>query len=119
MRFIADENVPIGVVEELIAASHDVVSVATLMPGVLDRDVLRYAAADSRILLTFDKDYGDLAYRMETTAMLAGIVLIRSPMPRTREDCRNLALLIAARGDWAGHFSVIEPGRIRRRELSS
>jgi len=119
MRFLADENVPIGVVEELIAASHDVKWVASFMPGVRDREVLRYAAMESRILLTFDKDYGDLAHRSEVPVMPAGIVLIRSAMPRTREACRALALTIAAHADWAGHFSVIEPGRIRRRQLRS
>lgn len=72
---------------------------------------------DRRILLTFDKDYGDLAHRKETTALPAGIVLIRSPVPRTRANCRELALVIAAREDWAGSFTVIEPGRIRRRQL--
>jgi hypothetical protein len=35
MRFLADENVPIGVVEELTAGSHEVEYVARLSPGVL------------------------------------------------------------------------------------
>jgi predicted nuclease of predicted toxin-antitoxin system len=119
MRFLADENVPVGVIEELIAISHDVEWVARLTPGVRDAEVFRQAATDARILLSFDKDYGDLAHRAESTIMPAGIVLIRSPVPRTREDCRALALVIAARDDWAGNFSVIEPGRIRRRQLQS
>jgi predicted nuclease of predicted toxin-antitoxin system len=119
MRFLADENVPVGVVEELIAAAHDVQWVVWLAPGLLDSEVLRRAAMEGRILLTFDKDYGDLAHRSETAIMPAGIVLIRSPVPRTREACRDLARVIAGRGDWAGHFSVIEPSRIRRRELRS
>ena len=117
MRFLADENVPFGVVEELIAASHEVEWVARLTPGVLDREVLRRAAVDHRILLTFDKDYGNLAYKSGDWMMAAGIVLIRSPTPRTREVCSKLARLIAAREDWTGYFSVIEPGRIRRRRL--
>jgi predicted nuclease of predicted toxin-antitoxin system len=119
MRLLADENVPVGVVEELIAASHDVQWVVRITPGLLDSDVLRRAAMDSRILLTFDKDYGDLAHRSATPMMPAGIILVRSPVPRTREACRDLARLITGRDDWAGHFSVIEPGRIRRRELRS
>lgn len=117
MRFLADENVPIGVVDELIALSHDVEWMVKLAPGASDSEVLRRAATHGRILLTFDKDYGDLAHRRETMVMTAGIVLIRLPMPKTRDACRNLALVIATREDWAGHFSVIEPGRIRRRQL--
>ena len=85
--------------------------------GSPDAEVLRYAAINRFILLTFDKDYGDLARRKETNILPAGIVLIRSPVPRTREDCRKLAHLIAARDDWVGYFTVLEPGRMRRREL--
>jgi hypothetical protein len=44
MRFLADENVPVGVIEELIAISHDVEWVARLTPGVLDAEVFRQAA---------------------------------------------------------------------------
>jgi predicted nuclease of predicted toxin-antitoxin system len=119
MRFLADENVPVGIVDELTAASHDVEWVARLAAGAPDGEVLRRAASAGRILLTFDKDYGDLAHQGDTEIMPAGIVLIRSPVPRTKEDCRRLAAVIAAREDWAGHFSVIEPGRLRRRQLPS
>jgi predicted nuclease of predicted toxin-antitoxin system len=119
MRFLADENVPIGVVEELTVASHDVEWVAKLAPGVLDREVLRRAAGEGRILLTFDKDFGDLAHKGEVMIMPTGIVLIRAAMPRTREECRKLAWVIAGREDWAGYFSVIEPARVRRRRLRS
>jgi predicted nuclease of predicted toxin-antitoxin system len=117
MRFLADENVPFGVVEELITVGHDAEWVGKLAPGAPDGEVLKHAAMDGRILLTFDKDYGDLAHRRETAVLPTGIVLIRSPVPRTREDCRKLARAIAARDDWAGYFTVVEPGRIRRREL--
>ncbi len=78
MRFLADENVPIGVIDELIAVSHDVAWVATLTPGIRDSEVLKHAAMDGRVLLIFDKDYGDLAYRTQVTHMPVGIVLIRS-----------------------------------------
>src|ERR1043166_6811321 len=88
MSFLADENVPIGVVEELVVIGHDVEWVGKITPGALDDEVLRQAAKDRRIPLTFDKDYGDLAHRKETTALPAGIVLIRSPVPRTRANCR-------------------------------
>jgi predicted nuclease of predicted toxin-antitoxin system len=97
MRFLADENVPISVTEELIAASHDVEWVARLTPGILDAEVLRRAGREDRILLTFDKDYGDLAHNSEIAIIPAGIVLIRSPVPRTSEACRALARVIAAR----------------------
>ena len=117
MRLPADEKIPIGLIDALTAASHDVQSVARLSPGSLDAEVLTRAAMDARILLTFDKDYGDLAYRSEAAVRPAEILLIRSPVPRTKEACQELARVITARDDSVGHFSVIEPGRMRRRQL--
>jgi hypothetical protein len=38
------------------------------------------------------------------------------PMPRPGDVGRRLADLVMSRDDWAGHFSVVEPGRIRMRK---
>ena len=47
----------------------------------------------------------------------SGIVLIPLPMPRAAEAGTILAARIHERADWAGHFTVIEPGRVRMRHL--
>jgi hypothetical protein len=117
MRFLANENFPGTAVAILDAAGHDVVWVRTAAPGARDPDVLAWAVRDERILLTFDKDFGELA-RAAALPAICGVVLLRLPMPKPGEAGRRLADLIAARDDWAGHFSVIEPGRIRMRPLT-
>jgi predicted nuclease of predicted toxin-antitoxin system len=61
MRFLANENFPGTAVAALIAAGLDVVWVRNTAPGVSDPDVLSWAIRDERILLTFDKDFGELA----------------------------------------------------------
>ena len=71
---------------------------------------------EHRILLTFDKDFGELA-RGSALPRSCGVVLFRMPMPKPEEAGLGLAALIAAREDWAGNFSVIEPGRVRMRPL--
>lgn len=81
-----------------------------------DADVLAWAIRDRRILLTFDKDFGELA-RNVTLPAESGIILFRLPMPHARNVGERLATVIASRADWAGHFSVIEPDRIRMRRL--
>jgi predicted nuclease of predicted toxin-antitoxin system len=116
VRFLADENFPQAAVLALQAAGHDVLWVANTQPGAPDTDVLARATREHRILLTFDKDFGELA----TRALLppdSAVVLLRIPPPRTSEAARKLADVVTARTDWAGHFSVIEPGRIRMRPL--
>jgi hypothetical protein len=57
---------------------------------------------------------GELA-KAAATPLTCGIMLFRIPMPRAAEVGERLVALIASRDDWAGHFSVIEPGRVRMR----
>lgn len=116
MRFLADENMPGDAVHELRAAGFDTSWVRQGAPGMADRDVLAWAMRDGRILLTFDKDFGELAFASGLPAM-CGVILFRLPMPRSKTAGTLLARLVTTRTDWAGHFSVIEPGRVRMRTL--
>jgi Domain of unknown function (DUF5615) len=116
MRFLANENFPGTAVSALAAAGHDVVWIRAAAPGIADSDVLAWAARDERILLTFDKDFGELA-RQVVMPPACGVILLRVPMPKPGDLGQRLANLIAGRDDWAGHFSVIEPSRIRMRPL--
>ena len=63
MRFLANEHFPGAAVTALTARGHDVVWVRVSAPGTSDADVLAWAAREQRILLTFDKDFGELAGR--------------------------------------------------------
>jgi predicted nuclease of predicted toxin-antitoxin system len=61
MRFLADENIPGDAVAELEAAGHDIISIRIAAPGSKDEDVLALAVRETRIILTFDKDFGELS----------------------------------------------------------
>ena len=116
MRFLANENFPGPAVAALQAAGRDIVWVRTTKPGATDLDVLAWAIREERILLTFDKDFGELA-RASARCARYGIVLFRLPMPRSADVGQRLAGRLAERSDWSGHFAVVEPGRIRLRRL--
>ena len=118
MRFLADENFPGAAIVQLQAAGHDVVSVRVSAPGLADSDIYSWAVREERILLTFDKDFGELAGR-ELLHENCGVVLFRIPMPRSEDIGVRLADLLLSRDDWAGHFSVVMPGRIRMRPLGA
>lgn len=75
MRLLADENVHAALVQWLRAGGHDVRYVSEDCPSLADRDVLEWAMRESRILLTDDKDFGDLAVRHQISAK--GIILVR------------------------------------------
>ena len=116
MRFLANENFPGAAVAALEAAAHEIAWVRRIAPGVSDEVVLAWAARERRILLTFDKDFGELA-RTSDLPISCGIVLFRTPMPKADAAGQQLAELLGSRDDWVGHFSVVEPGRIRMRLL--
>lgn len=84
MRFLADENLPGAAVTALRAAGHDVAWVRTDAPGSTDRVILERAVAEARGLVTFDKDFGELAWRFGLPAH-CGVVLFRVAMPNPTE----------------------------------
>jgi Domain of unknown function (DUF5615) len=116
LRFVADENFPRAAVAALEAAGHDIVWVRLTAPGAADADVLAFAARESRVLLTFDKDFGEVAARSALSPD-CGVVLFRVPAPSGASAGQRLAARIAERDDCNGHFSVVEPGRVRMRPV--
>jgi predicted nuclease of predicted toxin-antitoxin system len=68
MRILANENFPALAIEALRAHGHDVVWMHTDAPGSKDRDVIQRAESENRVLLTFDKDFGELAFRLKLPA---------------------------------------------------
>jgi predicted nuclease of predicted toxin-antitoxin system len=116
MRFLANENFPLDAVEALRQDGHDVTWIRTEFPGISDPEVLSLAQAEERILLTFDKDFGELAFRSKLPVTV-GIILFRIKAPSGAVVAQKVARAIAMRDDWYGHFSVVEDDKIRMRML--
>jgi predicted nuclease of predicted toxin-antitoxin system len=116
MRFLANESFPLKAVEALQEQGHDVLWVRTDCPGITDEEVLFRAQTDDRILLTFDKDFGELAFRSGLSAS-SGIILFRISPQSPSFVARIASAAIASRSDWTGHFSVVEESRIRMTPL--
>jgi predicted nuclease of predicted toxin-antitoxin system len=112
MDILANENFPGDAVEALRDQGHDVIWVRTEAPGISDAEVLELAQNQNRILITFDKDFGELAFRTRLPAR-NGSVLFRISMPSPRRVSLAAVTALGSRDDWAGHFSVIEDDRIR------
>jgi len=62
MRFLADEGCDFCVVRALRKAGHDVKAIAEMSPGIPDEEVAMLSAGEMRILLTEDKDFGQMVY---------------------------------------------------------
>lgn len=112
MRLLANENIPAEAVEFLREQGHDVAWARDQAPGSSDRAILDRARSEKRVLVTFDKDFGELAFRTRLPSE-CGIILLRISAPSSGHIARFLAQALASQGDWAGHFAVIEDDRIR------
>jgi predicted nuclease of predicted toxin-antitoxin system len=116
MRILANENFPEDAVEALRRAGYDVAWVRADAPGSSDRDVLRRAHSEDRILITFDKDFGELAFKIGLPAT-SGVVLFRISAPSSAHIAQVAVNVLSSRTDWKGHFSVVEDRRIRMTPL--
>lgn len=117
MNLLANENFPLLSVRLLRTAGHDVASVIEDTPGASDEDVLKRASQEKRVMLTFDRDYGELLYRYKSFPP-SGILYFRF-VPSAAEEPAQILLTIMEEGKVVipGKFTVIERGRIRQRAL--
>jgi predicted nuclease of predicted toxin-antitoxin system len=117
VRILADENVSRLAVQSLRAAGHDVVAVKDVMPGATDREILAHAQNEDRILITLDKDFGDLAFQGRLPAQ-CGVVLFRLSVPDPAHLAERINTVFNSRSDWSGHFAVVDDDTIRLRSLA-
>jgi predicted nuclease of predicted toxin-antitoxin system len=117
LRILADENIFGVTVDALKKLGHNVVWACIDLPGESDEALLRIAAADSRLVLTLDKDFGDLAFKQKLPAP-HGVILLRVHGLSDEGATEVLIQAVVTRNDWSEYFSVIEPGRIRVTPLS-
>jgi len=115
---LANENIPWETVEALIADGHDVDWVRRSGPGSSDLVVISKAMAENRILVTFDKDFGELAFRARLPAT-CGIILFRILTPSASYVTQIVRRALASRDDWIGNFSVVEEHQVRISPLPS
>ena len=83
MKLVADESVEGPTVYGLRAAGHEVLFIAEISPGIEDTAVLQLARREEALLLTADKDFGELVFRNREPHY--GVLLIRS-VDRTLEQ---------------------------------
>jgi predicted nuclease of predicted toxin-antitoxin system len=117
VRFLADESCDYGVVKTLRTAGHDVAAVVEDSPGTADREVFARSRREQRVLLTEDKDFGQLAVATELGEQ-EGLILIRCPEQSRGDLPAAISALVAADGHrLVGALVVWTPTRVRFRSL--
>ena len=114
MNFVADEGVDWEVVRALRERQHTVVYVAELSPGQDDDAVLNHANESAAILITADKDFGELVFRQKR--IHNGVVLLRLHGQSPQMKAETILAAVTDFGDQlTNSFSVILPGVVRIR----
>lgn len=112
MNFVADESCAKPVVLALREAGHDVLSIAEVAPGATDQQVLERALNEKRVLITEDRDFGELVYARGLSS--AGIILVRFPSSVRRIKPATVSEAVSKLGlRLRDTFTVVEPGRVR------
>ncbi len=115
MILFADESVDRPIVERLRQDGHDTLYVAELSPSITDEEVLQQANNRNALLLTADKDFGELVYRLGRVH--AGIVLLRlAGLPAIAKADTVATVLQEHAAELQGGFTVISPGAVRIRK---
>lgn len=118
MNFVADESVDRPVVEHLRRDGHQVSYVAELGPGMLDDDVLNLANQEAALLLTADKDFGEMVFRQRLH--VHGVVLIRLAGLLPARKAEIVALAVKEHlAELPCSFAVIMPGMFRVRRVKA
>ena len=117
MTFLADECVDRQIVELLRLDGHDVAYVAEMSPGVMDETVLTESRTSGSVLITADKDFGELVFRQRRAS--TGVLLIRLLGLGSDVKAAIVRRAIREHGrELAGAFAVLSPASIRiRREI--
>ncbi|MCU0543246.1 MAG: DUF5615 family PIN-like protein [Oscillatoriaceae cyanobacterium Prado104] len=118
MNFVADENLDAVIVERLRQDGHRIWYVAELERGISDDTVLYLANEQDAPLLTADKDFGELVFRLRR--ITSGVVLIRLPglSPSRKAEIVSDAIAQHA-AELLGAFTVITPTAIRIRQVGN
>ena len=115
MRLLADESCDYSVVKALRVAGHDVVAVIEDGRGALDREVFARSRRERRVLLTEDKDFGQLAIASDLGGE-EGVLLIRCPEQSRGALPASIVALLEISGErLLGAVVVWTPARIRFR----
>lgn len=115
MKILADEGVDKPIVDLLRASGFDVHYILETHQGVEDEVVLRIANEESRILLTQDKDFGELVYRLQKIHF--GIILIRLGTQSAGDKAVLVNNLLSEHKErLTNTFTVIQTNAIRIRK---
>lgn len=118
MILVADENVDRPIVEMLRYQGHSVKYVAECAPGIADEEVLGLCVSPHALLITTDKDFGELVFRDGKSH--CGVLLLRFMGLPAQAKAERVVWAVKEHGiEMTGGFAVLSPSTLRMRPLTA
>ena len=115
MKFLADEGVDRSIVDKLRGLKFDVYYVIEEIRSLSDDELLHIAFTENRILITRDKDFGELVFRLHKVH--SGVILVRLEGCSTQERADIVCKVITRYFEQLPNcFAVIQPKVVRIRK---
>ncbi len=117
LKFLIDESSGKKLHKFLVEKGYDAEFVTDLMGGVSDQEILGYCEKKGRILVTNDKDFGELIFRLNRPA--SGVILLRLKVDYPASRQKFVLNLIKNFPDrLKTSFSVVTEGKVRIRRIN-
>jgi len=117
MKFLCDAHISVEMVAMLRDLGHNCLDASPIPPRMPDVDVLQLAASDQRVVVTADKDFGELVFVHRIKC--PGVVLIRVALATESDRVAHIrALWSRVMSRLPGSFVTVTAGRVRARPLT-
>ncbi len=112
MKILADENIEHEFIEALREADFDILSVREDYVGITDDEVLQVAEAENAVILTYDKDFGELVFRYSLKSR--GVILLRlSNLNLTEKVEKTITVIREHEAELENAFTVVSEKLVR------
>ncbi|MFC0607856.1 DUF5615 family PIN-like protein [Rufibacter quisquiliarum] len=116
MRLLANENFPKASVLALREQGYNVLSIGEDNPSITDPDVIAIAMQEERLILTFDRDYGELVFKKGLKPP-KGIIYLRLDNFTPAEPADIIHKLITSnKFNFDRHLTVVDNNFVRQRK---
>jgi len=116
MKFLLDENIPLTVLKSMQDSGYDAVSILEYAGIKSDVDIIKTAAEEKRIVITFDRDFGELIFKAGHKS--SGVIYLRFEPFNAKIISRHVSELLEEESiKFHKSFVVLEKDKVRIRLL--
>ena len=116
LKFLVDESTGDKLAEALKDNGYDALYCGKLLPGKPDEEIIKKANDEKRVLITNDKDFGEVVFRLK--AVSSGVILLRLKNDKPDNRIRNVLTIIKElKINLNKNFIVVSEDKIRIRKI--